>query len=351
MAKKKQNKSVIELDQALPEIPDRKPWDIPTCYLEKDGIGGYKVNDGRRPSKTLLANKIRTEVDEWRKNGYTGASSTSLFLLEYWFGKDHIIDREIFRFRFAQKEAVETIIYLYEVKGIRDNALLAELYIEDGAFGDDLFTDKDTSLEELKLTRKLRRINPANKKEVQQDLPPEDLTRYCAKAATGSGKTFVMAFLTVWSYFHRKFENNSTLADTILIIAPNVIVYERLKTDFADGKVFHQFPFIPDEWKHDWQMSFIMREDQVKTSTDGTLYLTNIHQIYENRLEDDDEDLGPVGNLLGSKPKKDSTASWLTSILERIMEHDNLMIINDEAHHVHDEELSWYKSIELLQVA
>jgi len=348
MAKKKKNKSVIELDQALPEIPDRKPWDIPNCYLEKDGKGGYKVNQGRRPSKTLLVNKIRTEVDEWRTKGYPGASTTSIFLLEYWFGKDHIIDREIFRFRFAQREAVETTIYLYEVKGIRDNALLAETYIEDDAFGDDLFTDRAISLEELKLTRKLRRINPANKKEVQQDLPPEDLTRYCAKAATGSGKTFVMAFLAVWSYFHRKFENNSTLADTILIIAPNVIVYERLKTDFANGKVFYQFPFIPDEWKHDWQMSFIMREDQVKTSTDGTLYLTNIHQIYENRLEDDDEDFGPVGNLLGSKPKKDSTASWLKSILERIMEHDNLLIINDEAHHVHDEELSWYKSIELL---
>ena len=348
MAKVKENKSVIELEQSLPEVPDRKPWEIPNCYLEKDGKGGYKVNKGRRPSKTLLVNKIRKEVDVWRADSYPGVSSTSLFLLEHWFGKDHIIDKEIFSFRFAQREAIETTIYMYEVKGIRDNALLAESYIEDIAFGDDLFTDRETSLKELKLTRKLRRINPANQKEVQQDLPPEDLTRYCGKAATGSGKTFVMAFLTAWSYFHRKYENGSTLANTILIIAPNVIVYERLKTDFDDGKVFNHFPFIPDEWKYDWQMSFIMREDQVKTSTDGTLYLTNIHQIYENRLEDDDEDLGPVGNLLGSKPKKDSTASWLTSILERIMEHDNLLIINDEAHHVHDEELSWYKSIELL---
>lgn len=214
--------------------------------------------------------------------------------------------------------------------------------------GTDIFDNFDAILNEMKQTRKLRRLNPANNKEVQQDLPPLGLTRYCAKAATGSGKTFVMAFLTVWSYFHRKFEQNSTLANTFLIIAPNVIVYERLKTDFADGKVFYKFPFIPEEWKYDWQMSFIMREDQVKTSTDGTLYLTNIHQIYENRLENEDEDLGPVGNLLGSKKKKDDQASWLTSILERIMMHENLLIINDEAHHVHDEELSWYKSIELL---
>jgi len=348
MAKKQQNTPVIELEQALPEIPDRKAWEIPSSHLEKDGKGGYKINTGRRPSRTLLVNKIRKEVDQWRCNGYPGASSTSTFLLEYWFGKDHIIDREIFHFRFAQREVIETTIYLYEVKNIKDNALLAEAYIEQFAIGNDMFNNADAILDEMKQTRKLRRLNPANNKEVQQDLPPAGLTRYCAKAATGSGKTFVMAFLTVWSYFHRKFEQNSSLANTFLIIAPNVIVYERLKTDFADGKVFYQFPFIPDEWKHDWQMSFIMRDDQVKTSTDGTLYLTNIHQIYENRLEDEDEDLGPVGNLLGAKPKKDGQASWLTSILERIMKHDNLLIINDEAHHVHDEELSWYKSIELL---
>jgi hypothetical protein len=148
--------------------------------------------------------EMKAEVDEWRANGYPKASSTSVFLLEHWFGKDHIIDKEIFRFRFMLREAIETTIFLYEVKGIRDNALLAETYIEDIAFGDDLFTDRETSLKELKLTRKLRRINPANKKEVQQDLPPEDMTRYCVKAATGSGKTFAMALLTVWSYFHRK---------------------------------------------------------------------------------------------------------------------------------------------------
>lgn len=347
-SKKSQYTPVIELEQDLPEIPERKAWEIPTEYLEKDGKGGYNRKKGRRPSKTLLVNNIRKEVDKWRSEDYPGVSFTSQQLLHYWFQRDHIINKEIFRFRFAQREAIETLIYLYEVKGYKDNALLAEKFIDAVAFGDDFFADAETAIEELRVSRILRRINPANQKEVLQDLPPEDLTRYCAKAATGSGKTFVMAFITVWSYFHKKYESNSPLANTILIIAPNVIVYERLKTDFADGKVFLQFPFVPDEWKHDWQVSFIMRDDQVKTSTDGTLYLTNIHQIYESRLEDEEEDLGPIGNLLGRKPKKDSDASWLTSILERIMKHDNLLVINDEAHHVHDEELSWYKSIMLL---
>lgn len=352
MAKKKaktvdDQRVIIPLDQAIPEIEGRKSWEIPVSYLEKDGKGGYKEVNSRRPSKTLLANNIRNEVDEWRKSGYKtpkGISGTSLTLLNHWFGQDHIVNGEIFHFRFAQREAIETTIYLYEVIGIRDNALLAENYMEEMAYGSDLFTTKKEIISTAKSKRILSRVVPETGLLSNQDLPPEGLTRYCAKAATGSGKTNVMAFLTVWSYFHKKFEDSSDLSQTILVIAPNVIVYERLKTDFENGKIFYYFPFIPDEWKYDWSMSFIMREDQVKSSTDGTFYLTNIHQIYESRAESE-EDMGPIGNMLGQKPKKDSQASWLESLALRIMKHDDLLVINDEAHHVHDEELAWYKSI------
>jgi type III restriction enzyme len=350
MARNKSNQqqqTVIPLEQAIPEIEGRKAWEIPTSHLEKDGKGGYKLIESRRPSKTLLANNIRKEVDAWRASGYqypAGASQTSLLLLNHWFEQTHIVKGEVFHFRFAQREAIETTIYLYEIKGIRDNALLVEAYMDAQAYTSDLLTSKSEVLETAKSKRILTRIVPETGLPSQQDLPPEGLTRYCAKAATGSGKTFVMAFLATWSYFHKKFEPDSDLSKTILVIAPNVIVYERLKSDFENGAVFYHFPFIPDEWKYDWNMSFIMREDQVKTSTDGTFYLTNIHQIYETRAETE-EDLGPVGNLLGPKPKKDSQASWLESLYERILKHEELLIINDEAHHVHDDELAWYKSI------
>lgn len=352
MAKKaakttEKQKVVIPLEQEIPEIAGRKAWEIPIAHLEKDGKGSYQLINTRRQSKTLLVNGIRKEVDYWRKSGYKspkGISKTSETLLEYWFGQDHMLNGEIFRFRFAQREAIETVIYLYEVKGVRDNALLAETYMDQMADISDLFDDMASVIEELKSNRKLRRLNPANNNIVLQDIPPAGLTRYCSKAATGSGKTFIMAFLTVWSYFHKKFEHNSDLSETVLIIAPNVIVYERLKSDFENGFIFNHYPFIPEEWKYDWNMSCIMREDQVKTSTDGTLYLTNIHQIYESRAEVE-EYLGPIGNLLGQKPKKDSQASWLESLYDRIMKHDDLVVINDEAHHVHDDELAWYKSI------
>lgn len=338
---------VIPLEQAIPEIEGRKAWVIPESHLEKDGKGGYKVVNTRRPSKTLLANNIRKEVDAWRKADYTipkGISQTSLTLLNHWFGQDHIVTGEVFHFRFAQQEAIETTIYLYEVKGVRDNVLLAEKYMDAMAYANDIFSNRKEIFEDARSKRILTRVVPETGLLSNQDLPPEGLTRYCGKAATGSGKTNVMAFLAVWSYFHKKFEDNSDLSLTILVIAPNVIVYERLKSDFENGKIFYHFPFVPDEWKYDWNMSFIMREDQVKTSTDGTFYLTNIHQIYESRAETE-EDLGPIGNLLGQKPKKDSQASWLESLYDRIMKHEDLLVINDEAHHVHDEELAWYKSI------
>jgi len=353
MAKRKapriaKQKVVIPLEHSIPEIQGRKAWDIPTSHLNANGKGGYKIVNTRRPSKTLLVNNIRKQVDAWRKSDYkypTGISRTSETLLKYWFDQDHIFQGEMFHFRFAQREAIETTIYLHEVKGVRDNALLAETYMDAQAYGNELFTNREEVIETAKAKRILTRVVPETGLVSKQDLPPEGLTRYCTKAATGSGKTFVMAFLAVWSYFHKKFEKDSPLSQTILVIAPNVIVYERLKTDFENGSVFGQFPFIPDEWKYDWNMSFIMREDQVKTSTDGTLYLTNIHQIYESRGESL-EDLGPIGNLLGQKPKKDSEASWLTSLYDRVMAHNNLLVINDEAHHVHDDELAWYHSIE-----
>ena len=133
ISKKNKQQPVIPLEQEIPEIEGRKPWDIPVSYLEKDGRGGYKTVLGRRPSKTLLVNSIRKEVDEWRASGYTSSkklSETSSTLLNYWFLQDHIVNNESFQFRFAQREAIETAIYLYEVKGVRDNALLAEMYMD-----------------------------------------------------------------------------------------------------------------------------------------------------------------------------------------------------------------------------
>jgi type III restriction enzyme len=66
-----------------------------------------------------------------------------------------------------------------------------------------------------------------------QDLPEENLRRYAFKMATGSGKTVVMAMAAVWSYFHKRLVPGSDLSANFLILAPNVIVYQRLEKDFV----------------------------------------------------------------------------------------------------------------------
>jgi len=65
--------------------------------------------------------KVREEVHAWRGRGYPGASTTSLALLRHWFETEHLTENadhslSPFRYYFAQREAVETVIWLYEVR-------------------------------------------------------------------------------------------------------------------------------------------------------------------------------------------------------------------------------------------
>jgi len=349
-AKESKAKPIITLEQKLPEVPDRDAYSPPIQHLIKDGKGGYLIENYRRPSKTLLVNQIRQEVDGWRSSGYKipgGISATSLRLLGWWFDEMHTFENDIeFEYYFCQREAIETIIYLYEIKKLRDAADLIFKYMDPEAYREDLFTKRKDIEENVRNERILVRRVPETGLIAHQELPQSDHCRYAVKMATGSGKTLVMAMAVAWSYFHKKLERDSSLSKTFLIIAPNVIVFERLREDFESGNIFKEWDLIPKEWKHDWQMTFIMRGESRKTSTEGTLYLTNIHQLYEGRNERKDDD--PVNRLLGPKPK-DATGSWEEDMLDRIKKHKELLIINDEAHHVHDTDLEWYKVILELQ--
>jgi len=345
-AKQTKKETIIHLDQRLPEVTGRNPYSIPVKHLLPDNKGGYIEKDERRPSKTLLVNQIREEVDKWRESGYkhpSGISDTSRRLMEWWFDETHFFpDEEPFKYYFAQREAIEAIIYLYEVVKKRDAADLIFQYMDPKAYRDDLFTTRKKIEETTRQKRILTRVVPETGLIAHQEIPSSDHYRYAVKMATGSGKTLVMAMAVIWSYFHKKFELDSNLSKSFLIIAPNVIVFERLKQDFESGKIFREWDLIPNEWKHDWQMTYILRGESRKTSTEGTLYLTNIHQMYEPRNESGTID--PVTRLLGPKPKE-ATGSWEENILDRIKAHDNLFIINDEAHHVHDEDLEWMQVI------
>lgn len=290
-ASKPERTSVLDLE--LPGIEERNPYTPPTSHLAKKGEDGWEEVQGRRESKTLMVNRIRRAVDEWRKAGYPGASATSERLLRFWFDETHqIAGVGLFRYYFCQREAVETIVYLYEVRGFRDCfKLIHEFYQE----------PEGTELElgvTTKGQRKIRRYIPEIAKEAEQDLPRENLTRLAVKMATGSGKTVVMALVMAWSYLHRRFETGSDLADNFLVLAPNVIVFEQLRQDFEGGRIFHTLPIIPPEWKDEWRIDAILRGDPKMPKSSGNVFVTNIQQIYERNGDDDDIDTMRSSSLI-----------------------------------------------------
>ena len=259
--------------------------------------------------------KIREEVVEWVSKNYKGATKTSQTLLNHWFHNDHILKNgQRFIYYPFQREAIETLIYLYEVAKVRRHKDMLEAYASD--------------IPSLRL--------------LQYDLFP----RYCLKLATGTGKTKVISLAIAWQYFNSILEDQDSFASTTLLIAPNVIVFERLKSDFVGGRIFRSDPVIPPSLKIFWDFDCYMRGENERASSQGALYVTNIHQLYESREQNEDEP-EIMTQVLGPKPSLANEDD--EPFFERIQNRGgNVLVANDEAHHTHDEESEWCRSIRRL---
>jgi type III restriction enzyme len=269
---------------------------------------------------------IRQAVREWVAEGYKGATPTSKTLLNYWFQTDHrTFNGDKFQYHYFQREAVETLIYLYEVAQKRRHKDLIQTYASTPP-------SKGGTGGVLRL------------------LQYDDFPRYCIKMATGSGKTKVIALVIAWQYFNAVVEDNPDYAKTSLLIAPNIIVFERLRSDFGGGRVFRTDPIIPKEFQIYWDMEFYMRGDGERASSTGALYLTNIHQLYENDATQDDGEPDIMTAMLGPKPPAALTQP--DDFEKRIIARGGpVLVVNDEAHHTHDEESEWNKGIRHLHQA
>ena len=299
-------------------------------------------------SGPTCAPAVAAAVRQWRADGYPGATETSRRLLGFWFGGDHTVGDKPFRFYAAQRAAVESLIYVYEVRRLRDNWALLQAFISDP---------------QVRL------------------LQHGGFARYGVKMATGSGKTMVMALAVVWSYLNAVNETDGETpgetdgetdgdtpgddapgdagnapgpyASSFLLIAPNVIVFERLHTDFAGGKIFDEYPLIPPEYEGQWaDMQFFMRGDAGETGSRGALYLTNIQQLFEARADGGGRRKGRMpGPIAAFMPERASDAP------EQRDDFDGraagrkrpVMVLNDEAHHTHDETLEWNQVIRRLR--
>ena len=285
---------------------------------------------GRRKSPELCVNQIRSTVDEWRDTGYQGASETTKKLFYLWFEEPRQLAMfNNYRPYWVQREAIETIVYLVEIRRIKDVSSLLATYGK--VQSQQLFN------EELKLQKTMDGLPQLfiPSAAIPVDLPQEGLPRFAIKAATGSGKTMVMAYLIYWSMAHSAREKNSHLASNCLLLAPNVIVYERLRKDFEGGKIFRDLDMSPPGWNIPIQV--ILRGEGTEPSGKNTLVLTNIQQLHDDKS--DWKPKNPLDKILGRAPVKGAKNE--RPILDRVRGMSRLMVINDEAHHVHDDELKW----------
>jgi type III restriction enzyme len=286
--------------------------------------------DPRRPDGSAnellmppLVAQLRREVKDFRDHAYEGATATSRALLHWWFLEPQLLPNgdgvlEPFTYFFAQREALETIIYLVDVVGVKD---------------------------------KFDLIRFDSSGELSANFFDESWLRLVIKMATGSGKTKVLSLVIAWSFFHKLYEPDSPLARNFLLIAPNIIVLDRLARDFDGLRIFFSDPVLPrnyfegQAWRDDFQLTVHLQDDVHVSQPTGNLFLSNIHRVYagdDTIFSPDDEDSRDY--FLGRRPTGSSLDSKI-DLGQIVREIDELVVLNDEAHHIHDASLAWFQSI------
>jgi len=272
-----------------------------------------------------LVPELRKQVKAWRDKNYAGATATSRSLLNWWFNTRHLLPQadgtmSEFQYYFAQREALETIIYLYDVVGVKDKYDLMR-FDNSGAVSTGMFD--------------------------------ETWRRFVIKMATGSGKTKVLSLVLAWSFYHKLYEPGSELARNFLVIAPNIIVLDRIYKDFQGLRIFlKDDPVLPDNgmdgrnWRDDFQLTLHVQDEVRITRPTGNIFLTNIHRVYagdDTPASPDDENT--MEYFLGKRPTGATTDSKV-DLGMIVRDIDELAILNDEAHHIHDPQMAWFKSIQ-----
>ena len=271
-----------------------------------------------------LVSELRKKVKAWRNNNYDKASETSKSLLNWWFNKPHLlpqVDGTIneFQYFFSQRESVETIIYLYDVVGVKDKYDLMR-FDSSGAISSSMFD--------------------------------ETWLRFVVKMATGAGKTKVISLVLAWSFYHKLYESDSKLSRNFLLITPNIIVLDRIYKDFQGLRIFFEDPVIPDNgfsgknWRDDFQLTLHLQDEVRITHPTGNIFLTNIHRVYSgDDIPASPDDENTMDYFLGEKPTGATNDSKI-DLAMIVRDIEELMVINDEAHHIHDNRLAWFRSIE-----
>lgn len=317
------------------------------------------ISIGTRDIPLKLAKTLTDKVNDSWLSGEMMDKVTPVTrdLLNYWFLPPHTETRYE-NFHQGQKQAILNTIYLHEILGIKS---VKDIY-ENIEF--ELMSEMDMT--EFKKTK-------------------YEIPKYAIKMATGTGKTWVMHALLIWQYLNAKYEESKSgkYTKNFLLIAPGLIVYERLldaylgKEDEKGERHFessdiYKFKdvFIPPGYR-DEVFSFIQsgvakkQEIGGKVTGDGLIAIANWHLFMsEEDVEVDGSafddptssvrDVFPVRPGLSGGNSLDSLdAQYLSGKeIEFLAGLEDLMCINDEAHHIHEnksygevKEVEWQKSL------
>lgn len=284
-------------------------------------------------------------------------------LLRFWFQQDYCELREL-NFHAGQRAAILHVIYAHEVLGttrLRDlyETVAPEAMLEGGVLG-----------------------------EVTRDR--HDHPKYAAKMATGTGKTWVLNALLVWQYLNKLARpQDPRFSSNFLLVAPGLIVYDRLldsfqgkeqdgERDFATSDIYRQRDlFIPDTYR---TQVFTFLQSSVVTKTEigrkvtgsGLIAITNWHLLAGKEDPDflDDDEVEAPGAELDPKAAIESffpltpgtSAGNGLDVLDRrflrggplqaLKDLPDLVVFNDEAHHIHEvrksdevTDVEWQKSL------
>jgi len=235
-----------------------------------------------------FVNELRDEVRVWRDAGYPGTALVTRRLLEWWFERDEERKATGRRFFFCQQEAMETVIYLYEVQ-------------------------------------KRRKMPETG-----------ELVRYALKLATGTGKTIIMALLVTWSTLHRRKVSGSSLSANFLVLAPNLTVRDRVSgVPRGDGllpsgehNLYDLYETVPPEYRDEFHPNVVVRNWQGIPLEDK-----RDDWIPEDVAEEGRFIPAAVLRAMRRRAQQDPNAS----VRRMLGGWRDLVIINDEAHHVYGE--------------
>ena len=244
-----------------------------------------------------LVNALRADVKRWRETNYRNATVVTRELLQHW-SRDDLL-RRLF---FCQREAVETIIYLVEIR--QGGKRLGWT---------PTFTDEDLA----------KLVDTPNEPSLA------DLIRYGCKMATGSGKTVVMAMLIAWAFCNRgKVPSDERFPAAALVVCPNLTIKKRLQVlrpEDADN-YYDAFELIPTKLR--------------PLLNSGKVLITNWHQFSPESEHSEGGQTYAVVNKGEETPD-----AFAKRVLGELYDRAPIMVLNDEGHHAYrpaptDERLS-----------